>query len=259
MTFLPGPEAMFFPIGDDNPTVRPPVLTIGIIAVCVLVFFYQLSLPSDIGDLFVQAYGVTPAALLGVRPLPAYIERIDPLLTVLTSMFLHGSIMHLVGNMLYLWVFGNNVEDSMGHVRYLMFYVVCGVAAALVQALIESNSMVPMIGASGAISGVLGAYFVLHPHATVRCFVFLGIFSRVIHIRAGVMLLIWIVLQMVSAAFAAPGEAGVAWFAHIGGFGAGLALVPFFRDPDIPLFGGERPRRRPWDEGGPSGRRGPWG
>jgi membrane associated rhomboid family serine protease len=236
---------MFFPFADDNPTERPPIATVAIIALNVVVFLYQLAMPEPHATQFVFGYGMIPAIVFGDARLPASIPTLDPWMTVFSSMFLHGSIMHIFGNMLFMWVFGNNVEDAMGHVRFVLFYLLAGVAAALTQGLIDPNSEIPMIGASGAISGVLGAYLVLHPHAHIRVFIWILIFIRIVSLPAMLVLGIWFLFQVLNALMAAPGEGGVAWFAHIGGFIAGAGLVAFFRSTGQPLFGGAR-RRGPW-------------
>jgi membrane associated rhomboid family serine protease len=236
---------MFFPFADDNPTERLPIATVAIIALNVVVFLYQLAMPEPHATQFVFGYGMIPAIVFGDAHLPAGIPTLDPWMTVISSMFLHGSIMHIFGNMLFMWVFGNNVEDAMGHVRFVIFYLLAGIAAALTQGLVEPNSEIPMIGASGAISGVLGAYLVLHPHAHVRVFIWILIFIRIVALPAMLVLGIWFLFQVLSALMAAPGEGGVAWFAHIGGFIAGAGLVAFFRSAGQPLFGGAR-RRGPW-------------
>lgn len=236
---------MFFPFADDNPTHSQPIATVAIIALNVVVFLYQLSMPEPAATHFVFAYGMIPATVFGDAHLPPSIAALDPWMTVFSSMFLHGSIMHIFGNMLFMWVFGNNVEDAMGHVRFVIFYLLTGIAAALTQGLIDPGSEVPMIGASGAISGVLGAYLVLHPHAHVRVFIWILIFIRIVALPAMLVLGLWFFFQVLSAVMAAPGEGGVAWFAHIGGFIAGAGLVAFFRNAGQPLFGGAR-RRGPW-------------
>jgi membrane associated rhomboid family serine protease len=169
-------------------------------------------------------------------------------------MFLHGGLLHLGGNMLYLWIFGDNIEDSMGHVRYLVFYLLTGTVAALTQGALDPTSEIPMIGASGAVSGILGAYILLHPGATVRVFVFLGLFMTIMHIPALIVLGVWFGGQLLSAASAPPGEPGIAFAAHIGGFVGGLALIWFFKRRRVPLL--EPPRHRPFET---EGRKGPWG
>src|SRR6185312_13821551 len=155
------------PLRDDNPTTIPPIVTVGIIGLCALVFLWQQSLSQEAATIAVYSYGVVPTVLFHNDSLPPEIARIPPELSILTSMFMHGGWMHIIGNMLYLWIFGNNIEDTLGHVRFVLFYVLCGVAAALTQSLINTHSAVPMIGASGAIAGVLGAYLVLFPRAHV--------------------------------------------------------------------------------------------
>lgn len=235
------------PLHDDNPTAIHPVITITLIVMCCLVFFWQLSLTPAALQHALLAFSVIPALLLGDAALPADVAVVAPPITLVTSMFLHGSWMHLIGNMLYLWIFGNNVEDAMGHFRFILFYLVCGVVAALVHVFFNGGSDVPTIGASGAISGVLGAYLLLYPHARVLVFVPFGVLSRAVYLPASVVLGLWIVLQIVnSAASSGGGDGGVAWGAHIGGFVAGMALISFFKYRQVPLF---HPRRgRGWRE-----------
>jgi membrane associated rhomboid family serine protease len=151
-------------------------------------------------------------------------------------MFLHGGWMHLIGNMLYLWIFGNNVEDAMGHVRFVIFYLLCGVAAVFAQALPDATSTIPMIGASGAISGVLGAYLLLYPRAHVLVAIPLGFYMRTMYLPAMVVLGFWFVLQLINSALADPGQGGVAFGAHIGGFVAGMVLLPLFKHRNVRLF-----------------------
>lgn len=235
---------MLLPIRDDNPTIRPSFVTVALIVVCALVSLFQLTLSERQDHVFALGFGMIPSVLFGMRELSASIPTVDPWLTVITSMFLHGGLMHLAGNMVYLWVFGNNIEDSMGHVRFVIFYVVCGVAAALTQAFVEPDSSIPMIGASGAVSGVLGAYLVLHPHARVTVLFFYGLVTTV-NLPAMAVLGWWIVVQVVNVLLAEPGQGGVAWYAHIGGFVAGMALIGVFKHSHIPLMGGGR-QRGPW-------------
>lgn len=258
---------MLFPFRDNNPTRITPVVTIALIGFNAVVFLYQISLPRGIQEVFVYTFGMIPAVLLGGAELPPEIAAIPPWTSVFTSMFLHGSVMHIVGNMLFLWVFGNNVEDAMGHVRFIVFYLVCGVAAALTQGFADPTSEVPMIGASGAISGVLGAYLILHPRAEVYSLLFLGIFVRILTLPAMVVLGLWFLLQLISALLARGGgeQGGVAFLAHIGGFVAGAALVTLFRSKQAVQWQAEeyldhgpwQPKRR--GSQGPWGRRGPWG
>ncbi|MEZ5444563.1 MAG: rhomboid family intramembrane serine protease [Gammaproteobacteria bacterium] len=225
------------PLHDDNPTRISPVITMVTIAACALVFLWQMSLGGEGGQRAVYSLGVIPAVLFDRAELPAELALLPAEATVFTSMFLHGGIMHLAGNMLYLWIFGNNVEDSMGHARFVIFYLLCGVAAAVGQAWMHPDSQIPMIGASGAISGVLGAYLLLYPHARVLTVVPLGFYAQMIRLPALLVLGFWFVMQIFSSAAAGGGEkGGVAWFAHIGGFIAGMVLIPLFKHRDVPLF-----------------------
>jgi membrane associated rhomboid family serine protease len=237
-----------FPLKDDIPSRSVPVVTIGLIVLNAIAFLYQVSLGAG-GAAGAQAaqdvifeFGLSPCRLTGLCPTAG---RPSPYLTIFTSMFLHGGLFHIAGNMLYLWIFGDNVEDTLGHGRFLVFYLASGVAAALTQTLVGPGSAVPMVGASGAVSGVLGAYLLLFPHANVLSLVIFGIFVRVVRISALFVLGFWIVVQFVNgfltvSVAAARGESaggGVAWFAHIGGFVAGMLLL-FVLRPRAP--------RRPW-------------
>jgi membrane associated rhomboid family serine protease len=226
------------PLSDDNPTRRTPIVTYVIIATCVGVFLWQASLGPRAGQAIVYSLGMIPAVLFGSAQLPSELRLIPAPASVATSMFLHGGWMHLLGNMLYLWIFGNNVEDSMGRVRFLVFYLLCGTAAALVQGLAAPQSQVPMIGASGAIGGVLGAYLVLHPRANVRMLFIILFFIRIVSVPAAVVLGLWFILQFVSGATTPTtgDDGGVAFWAHVGGFLAGAVLIPFFKRRDVRLF-----------------------
>ena len=226
------------PLRDDNPSSIAPVVTIGLIVACVLMFLWELSFGAR-GQRVIYALGVVPASLLGRGDLPADLAWVPPWATVFTSMFMHGGWMHLIGNMLYLWIFGDNVEDSMGHGRFVVFYLLCGIAAVLAQALPDPNSTVPMVGASGAISGVLGAYLLLYPHARVLVAIPLGFILQTMRIPAGIVLLLWFGLQLLSNAMAQAGQGGVAFRAHIGGFIAGMILIPIFKQRRFRL-------RLPW-------------
>jgi membrane associated rhomboid family serine protease len=233
------------PLRDDNPTTIPPIVTIGIIVLCALVFLWQQTLSQEAGMIAVYAYGVVPTLLFHNDSLPPEIARIPPELSILTSMFMHGGWMHIIGNMLYLWIFGNNIEDRLGHVRFVLFYLLCGAAAALTQSVIDTHSDVPMIGASGAIAGVLGAYMILFPRAHVLVLIPLGFFSQVMRLPALLVLGFWFVLQLFQGGLiAANGEGGVAYWAHIGGFAAGIVLI-FLLRPRAPEAAPWQ-RRRPW-------------
>ncbi|MFA7096292.1 MAG: rhomboid family intramembrane serine protease [Gammaproteobacteria bacterium] len=231
------------PLRDDTPTTRYPIVTVSLIVASSLAFLWTVSLPPHAQQAVIIGLGLIPARLLGGAELPADLALASPPMTVLSSMFLHGGWMHLIGNMLYLWIFGNNVEDAMGHVRFIVFYLLCGLAAALSQALPEPDSTIPMIGASGAVSGVLGAYLLLHPHARVLVLIPIGFILRLIELPAMVVLGLWFGLQLISELFAAEG-AGVAFRAHIGGFVAGMILIPFFRRRGVRLFAPPQERWR---------------
>ena len=231
------------PLHDDNPTDVPPVFTILLIAACVLVFLWQISL-GKAQERAILALGVIPSILLGERRLSPELALVPPELTILTSMFLHGGWMHLIGNMLYLWVFGNNVEDAIGHLRFLVFYGLCGAAAVFAQALPNPASTIPMIGASGAISGVLGGYLLLYPHARVLVGIPLGFIIHTARLPALWVLGFWFLLQIINTLLAGKGQGGVAWGAHIGGFIAGMLLLPLFRRRGVGLF---QPARRNYD------------
>ena len=215
------------PLRDDNPTTIRPLLTVALIVVCALTFFWQLSLGQS-QQAAVYALGVIPAVLFDDARLVSELEWVAPVLTPITSMFLHGGILHLAGNMLYLWIFGNNIEDAMGHARFIVFYLLCGVAAVFAQALPDTSSTIPMIGASGAISGVLGAYLLLYPHARVLVLIPLGFFLHTMRLKAGIVLGFWFVMQVFNSLVSGDGP-GVAWHAHIGGFVAGIVLLPIFK------------------------------
>jgi membrane associated rhomboid family serine protease len=214
------------PLRDDNPTVLWPLVTITLILANAAVFFYELMLDPRLLDALIFRMGMVPAAITG-----AYIPGAGGYSTILTSMFLHGGWMHVIGNMLYLWIFGNNIEDSMGHLRFVFFYLLTGLAAAAAHLALNPLSTVPTIGASGAVSGVLGAYLVLFPHARVQTLITLGFFIRIVYVPAWVLLVFWIGLQLLNQALAPidPRAGGVAYAAHIGGFVAGVALIPLFR------------------------------
>jgi len=217
------------PIRDENPTVLWPIVTVSFILANVLVFVYQLSLLSTDPRLFqgfIYRMGMVPASLL-----QSQIPGTGGYYTVFTSMFLHGDPMHIIGNMLYLWIFGNNIEDSMGHLRFVFFYFLTGLAAALTHLVFNPASVVPTVGASGAVSGVLGAYLILFPHARILTIIPLGFFIRIVYLPAWVLLILWIGFQLLHQAIAPidPTAGGVAYAAHIGGFAAGLVLIPFFR------------------------------
>jgi membrane associated rhomboid family serine protease len=215
------------PIRDENPTTRTPFVTIVLIILNCLIFFYQVLLGPD-GEHFVLSLAAIPAELFHFQQRPPE-AAIPAWLTVFSSMFLHGSVLHLGGNMLYLWVFGNNIEDVLGHGRFAVFFLVTGALGALSHALTAPGSSIPMIGASGAISGVLGAYVLLFPWARVQVVIPIGIFPYMVHVPAVIVLGLWIAMQVLNAMFNVGGlEGGVAWSAHVGGFVAGFLLIKVF-------------------------------
>jgi membrane associated rhomboid family serine protease len=248
-----------FPLKDDVPTRSFALVTVSLIVVNLVVYAYEffLGFPSGPGressrmaaerafEGFVFEFGLLPCRLSDTCPaaiLPQLAGAPGPWLTVLTSMFVHAGLFHVGGNMLYLWIFGNNVEDSMGHGRFTVFYLLCGAVAAAAQYLQNPSSAVPMVGASGAVSGTLGAYLVLYPHARVWTLVVFGFFWRIVPIPALIVLGFWIVVQAANTVLTFGREGGgVAFLAHVGGFVAGLVLIGLFR---------QRPRRGPgarWD------------
>jgi len=232
-----------FPLRDDNPTEILPIFTLGIIAACVAVWVLVQGAGMDQGMLAgsVCRLGTIPGELTGgagargVELAPGLVCETGGLTwaTLVTSMFLHGSWMHLLGNMWFLWIFGNNVEDSMGHLRFLVFYLLTGLVAAGAHVISAADSPIPTVGASGAISAIMGAYVVLYPRARVMTLVIVIFFIRFIPLPAWVMLGYWFVIQLASAGLTSPEGGGVAFWAHIGGFVAGVALIIPFRNPRL--------------------------
>ena len=207
------------PLKDENPTKNFPLITIMLIVSNTLIFLYQVSQPMETIITF-STFGLIPVHLIE-SPISTY-----P--TIYSSMFLHSGIAHLAGNMLYLWIFGNNIEDVLGKFRFVVFYLVCGTLASVGHILTDLQSDVPMVGASGAISGILGAYLILFPCTRVKTLVFLGFLITIIRIPAIVLLVIWILIQVFSGIVA--GDGSVAWFAHIGGFVTGMLFILPFQD-----------------------------
>jgi membrane associated rhomboid family serine protease len=224
------------PLKDDLVSRSAPVMTVSIVTLNALVFLYQTSLQLGISlevdnpphaletaQAFVLEFGLIPCRLMGLCAYPE--DQPAPLFTIFSSMFLHAGFLHVGGNMLYLWIFGKNAEDTLGHTRFTLFYLLSGVVAALTQVLASPASEVPMIGASGAVSGVLGAYLILFPQSRVLTLVIFGFFWRLVSIPAVVVLGFWIVLQVVNGLGSFREAGSVAWFAHIGGFFAGMLLL----------------------------------
>ena len=217
---------MLFPLKDDNPTSTFPFVTVGLILANCLVFYHQLTLSLPAGQRFVFEWGAIPYQIIHGEILSGR-GLVPPFVTLFSSMFLHGGFMHLIGNMLYLWIFGNNIEDTLGHFRFLTFYLLAGLSAALIQVLSDPQSTAPMIGASGAVAGVLGAYLLLFPQARILTLMFIFFFIRMIRVPALVVLGFWFLMQLLGVTSGA--ETGVAFFAHIGGFVAGLVMIKVFQ------------------------------
>ena len=251
---------VFIPIADTNPRVwiRYHYVTVTIIGLCVAIYVLQTLLEAHALNSLAYGLGLIPASLFGVRDLSPDLYLVPAPLTLVTSMFLHGSPLHLLGNMLFLWVFGDNIEDSMGHGRFAVFYLLCGSIGGLIHSIWDPASVVPTIGASGAVAGVLGAYLILHPKVKVW-----GIFFIPFPLRFPTYIVLggWIALEVADALiFSDPARNTVAVWAHIGGFAAGAGLIRFFKYSHVPLWDKS-------DEGVPqlrgltlpSWRRGPWG
>ena len=233
---------MFFPYKDDNPRIVVPFVTYAIIALNLIVFIYQIGLGFTAGQEFTLSFGLIPATFTDLPrgeitlAYAQYLSEVtnsriflnsipnSPYITAFTSMFMHGSWLHLFGNMLFLWIFGNNIEDFLGKIKYILFYLLSGLGASMVHIIFHPNSLTPVIGASGAVSGIMGAYLILYPTARVRTLVFVFIFVTFVDIPAFVFLVVWFLFQ-----FLYVGGQGVAWLAHVGGFLIGLLLIKLWR------------------------------
>lgn len=231
---------MLLPYKDDNPTSTAPVVTVILIAVNAVIFLYFrviVSANSREFEAVIMNIGLIPGLFFSPHHhhLMREIQALPPRYTLITAMFMHGSLLHLAGNMLYLWIFGNNVEDYFGHIRFLIFYLLAGILGSLTYMVTNPFSMTPMVGASGAIAGVLGAYLILFPRARVHVLLFLIIFFTTIEVPAVLVLGIWILAQIIDGlAELGRKSGGIAWFAHIGGFFAGIIMLKLI------------PRRRKW-------------
>jgi membrane associated rhomboid family serine protease len=229
----------FLPLYDDNPIERTPFVTYTLIGLCVAVFLWQFG---QNANEVAYSYGMIPSVLFGAKHLAPELAVLPPWATIFTSMFLHSGWLHIGGNMLFLWIFGNNIEDVLGHFRYLLLYLLSGVAAAMGQAFSDPGSTIPMLGASGAIAGVLGAYLLTYPNANVHVLVLLIIFLRIITVPAWMILGIWFVAQLISGLLS-HGGGGIAFWAHVGGFVTGIALLLLMRPRDLALAQGPRTAR----------------
>jgi membrane associated rhomboid family serine protease len=231
------------PLKDNIPTRHLPVVTVCLIALNAYVFVKGFLLGPWASQRVIMYYGLIPCGLSGHCEIVG--RAFSAEVTILTSMFVHGGFFHFAGNMLYLWIFGNNVEDSMGKLRFVVFYLLCGVAAALAQTAVNPASRIPMVGASGAVSGVLGGYLLLFPHARVLTLIPLGFFTQLAEIPALIVLGFWILVQVVNGILTFNFDGGgVAWFAHLGGAVAGMALIGIFKRRFVPWGW----HRRAWHE-----------
>jgi len=239
------------PLSDEHPTLRTPVMTYAIIAINVFVWFYFQGAGFSEPQLAASVcnFGMVPAELTGGAPLGTAVQIAPGMacvvdneaintFTPISSMFLHGGWLHLLGNMLFFWVFGNNIEDSMGSVRFIVFYLLCGLAAAAAHVFVQPASPVPTVGASGAVSGVMGAYLVLYPQVRVKMLFIWVIFIQILRVRAWLVLLWWLGWQILSGLPELTGmrpdvSSGVAFWAHVGGFVAGVVLVKLFENPRL--------------------------
>lgn len=234
-----------FPIRDDNPQILTPYGTYAIILLNSIVWVFVQGLGAQLPLVrSICAFGLIPAQLLQALPpnvavplgpgIECLLDGSSAWHTTFTSMFMHGGWMHVIGNMWFLWIFGNNVEDSMGTPRFIVFYLLCGLAAAALQVFANPDSVVPMVGASGAIGGIMGAYIVLYPRVHVHMLLFLGFFVTTFAVPAVFMLGYWLVIQLLSGVLSLGGQGGgVAFWAHVGGFVAGMALILLFRDKTL--------------------------
>lgn len=213
---------MFIPTRDSTLRLTSPFITVGLIIANCAVYAYQMTLPAGAIAAWFNTYGLVPANLFGGGAPGSW-------LTFITTIFLHGGFLHLAGNMLYLWIFGDNIESTLGHGKFLLFYLACGIIAGLTQVFIEPASTIPMVGASGAISGILGAYLLRYPRARVKILFWFFVFIRQFWIPAGYLLGIWFLIQLGNGlgSLGFHSQGGVAWFAHVGGFVAGILLLLF--------------------------------
>jgi membrane associated rhomboid family serine protease len=205
------------PIGDENPSRMMPVVNWGIIISCVVVFLWQATQGQVFFEWTINSYGIIPAKAINGEDIYRFV----------TNIFLHGGWSHLFGNMLFLFIFGDNIEDRLGHLRYILFYLICGIGASFIWIITNLDGLIPAVGASGAISGILGAYFVLYPYARIRALMGFGYFIRVVRVRAWVMIGLWFIYQLMLGFL--PYNTGVAYWAHIGGFVMGWILSRFFK------------------------------
>ncbi len=233
------------PIRDTVQSRTPPIVTVLLIVVNAVIFIYQISLGSRL-DNFISHFGFVPTRFFYLLERGNIVFGVLPLFT---SMFLHGGWFHIIGNMWYLWIFGDNVEDRMGHIRFLIFYILCGICAGLAHGFMNFRSGIPTVGASGAIAGVMGAYFILYPRARIWTLIPFFFFAQFVEIPAFVFLGFWILMQLFIGTFSlgmGPLSGGVAWWAHIGGFVAGAVLVFVFKRRERFITRRFADEYRPW-------------
>ncbi|MDC3063503.1 rhomboid family intramembrane serine protease [Alphaproteobacteria bacterium] len=217
----------FFPISDINATKNKPVISWTILISCIFIFLYQKNLSYHLEQKTILIFGMIPSVLFNIKQLSEELSIIPSYMTLISSMFLHGGWMHLIGNMAYLYIFGDNIEDELGKLKFIFFYIFCGIFAGLSQALIDINSEIPMIGASGAISGILGAYIILFPKKNIKVFFWFFIFIKIFKIPAMYVIGCWIIFQFFSLNNSE--ESNIAYVAHIAGFTSGIILIFFLR------------------------------
>ena len=220
----------FFPFADENPTTKKPIVSWSVILICSIIFLNYTFEQDYIKEQIFLSFGMIPAILFGNSELSTTLKVVPAFISIITSMFLHGGWMHLIGNMTYLYIFGDNIEENLGKIKFIIFYLLTGGFAALSQALLDTNSITPMIGASGAIAGVLGAYLVLFPKAKIKVFFWFIIIFKIFKIRAFIVLGGWILMQFLSYSGDDLNSGGVAYAAHIGGFISGIVLINFMKN-----------------------------
>ena len=220
----------FFPFSDENPTTKKPIVSWIIIFICSIIFLNYIFEHEYIKEKIFLSFGMIPAILFGYSELSNSLKVVPAFISIVTSMFLHGGWMHLIGNMTYLYIFGDNIEENLGKIKFIIFYLLTGGFAALSQALLDTSSTTPMIGASGAIAGVLGAYLVLFPKAKIKVFFWFIIIFKVFKIKAFIVLGGWILMQFLSFSGDDLNSGGVAYAAHIGGFVSGVILINFMKN-----------------------------